>query len=477
MDYERTGREKSVIVMIREKALSDQAVKEKDYDVFMKQYMKVALWLFEHEVPHTANYTYLLDLVASFNKDLCRFAQTRDSNATYRSTTTCTEFMELMSDVLDEEATVKLKKSIDTFGSWALLADETSIHGVSFLGIYARYLETDTCDKVKEEMIDIKPIESTKAVALFEVIDDSLKTRGINIKTLKCVSFDGAAVMSSPVNGLYGHMKVRWELPYLVFQHCRAHRLQLVGRDAARNCPQAELALGSTAQTLYIYFHKSNKKLELLKKISLMHPDYDGYVRRLVEVAPTRWLSYSQAIGRLLKVYDHRFNKDTELLITMLPFYEEAWPESLPIVAAQLGFDGGRLSDEGKNVKRHCEHSTTLSYREVGKNFWMRFLSDSYTRAMFPEHRLLAAMHLTMPLGSCSVERCFSYTTRIACDSRAALTGVHISALVRISQNGPTCPALAEIKIQSSEDDNSEDEMNTFLQKVLAKWRMSPRRL
>ena len=218
----------------------------------MKQYMTVAVWLFEHEVPHTASYTSLLDLVASFNKDLCRFAQTRESNATYRSTTTCTEFMELMSDVLNEEATVKLNKSIDTFGSWALLADETSIHGVSFLGIYARYLETDTCDKVKEEMIDI-----------------SLKTREIKIKTLKCVSFDGAAVMSSPVNGLYGHMKVRWELPYLVFQHCWAHRLQLVGRDAARNCHQAKLAL-STAQTLYIYyFHKCNKKLELLKKISL----------------------------------------------------------------------------------------------------------------------------------------------------------------------------------------------------------------
>ena len=157
--------------------------------------------------------------------------------------------------------------------------------------------------KLKKKMIDTRSIESTEAVALFEVIGDSMKTRGINMKTLKCGSFDGAAVMSSPVNGLYGHMKVRWELPYLVFQHCRAHRLQLVGRDAARNCPQAELALG-TAQTLYIYFHKSNKKLELLKKISLMHPNYDGYVRRLVEVAATRWLSYSQAIGRLLKVYD-----------------------------------------------------------------------------------------------------------------------------------------------------------------------------
>ena len=46
VDYEKIGREKSVVAMIREKALFDQASKDKDYDVFIKQYMKVALWLF-----------------------------------------------------------------------------------------------------------------------------------------------------------------------------------------------------------------------------------------------------------------------------------------------------------------------------------------------------------------------------------------------------------------------------------------------
>ena len=83
--------------------------------------------------------------------------------------------MELISD---EEATVKLKKSINTFGSWSLMADETSIHGVSFLGVYVSYLETDTFDKVAEEMIDCWPIKSTKAESPFEVIDDSLRTAG-----------------------------------------------------------------------------------------------------------------------------------------------------------------------------------------------------------------------------------------------------------------------------------------------------------
>ena len=96
----------------------------------------------------------------------------------------------------------------------------------------------------------------------------------------------------------------------------------------------------------------------------------------------------------MLVEINHRFNKDTELLATMLPFDEEAWQDCIPIVAAQLGFDRGRLCDEGKNVKRHCENHKALSDRKMGKNFWMRFLSDSYTRAMYPEH--------------CRLQQCYS---------------------------------------------------------------------
>ena len=48
-------------------------------------------------------------------------------------------------------------------------------------------------------MIGCWPINSTRAEALFEVINECLRKRRIDITTLKCVYFDGAAVMSSPV--------------------------------------------------------------------------------------------------------------------------------------------------------------------------------------------------------------------------------------------------------------------------------------
>ena len=70
-----------------------------------------------------------------------------------------------------------------------------------------------------EELLFITAVTSTKAEALFEAINVGLSSRNTTINCLKCVSFDGAAVMSSTDKGLYGLMKCHWNLPHLVYQH------------------------------------------------------------------------------------------------------------------------------------------------------------------------------------------------------------------------------------------------------------------
>ena len=85
---------------------------------------------------------------------------------------------------------------------------------------------------------------------------------------------------------------------------------------------------------------------------------------------------------------------------------------------------------------------------------------------------------LILPLGSCAVERCFSYSTRICSDSRSALTLSHVADLVRISQQGPEFPKISEIQwpfnLRHLVPNNSLDE---FINEVFNLWRMSPRRL
>ena len=136
-----SGATQSVVDQLTNRALHDAALRGKDAETYVKKYMKVALCLFKEEIPHTTKIEKLLDLICSMESDICHFAQTRDKNATYRSTTTTSEFMHLMDNILDDEVSIRLRCSINEYGAYTIMADETSINNNSFLRVYARFLE------------------------------------------------------------------------------------------------------------------------------------------------------------------------------------------------------------------------------------------------------------------------------------------------------------------------------------------------
>ena len=293
------GEKRSLIDVMTDQAIAQKAKKEHDTDDSVKKHMRAAYWLFKYEIAHTANFERLVSLLCMYDEELCHFAQTRAITATYRSKTTVTEFLELMSNVLDTSTATLIKRSISIFHGWTLMADETSLHGESLLGVYARFIHPDSFEPI-EDMIQCVSIHSTKAIDIFNSIEVVLKMRNLDTSELKCVSFDGAATMSSPINGVYGLMKSTWKLPNLVFQHCRAHRLQLVTKAVAKDSQIVSDGL-FTAQALYRFFNKSNKKLQLLKGFA--HELSEGKAVELVGVAPTRWLSHGNAVKRILKLY------------------------------------------------------------------------------------------------------------------------------------------------------------------------------
>ena len=95
---------------------------------------------------------------------------------------------------------------------------------------------------------------------------------------------------------------------------------------------------------------------------------------------------------------------------------------------------------------------------------------------MFIEHSSISVLMLV--LGSCSVERCFSYSSRICSDSRSALTLYHVADLVRISQQGPEFPKISEINWPFDlQEILPNSHLNEFIDKVFVLWRMSPIRL
>ena len=117
-------------------AIADSKRRESDKEEFMTKYMKLALFLFEEEIPHTTKSNTPVDLICSFDTSLCHFAQTSEQNAHYGSHESVSDFMQAM----NERMSIKLCSSINKYGRWSLLADETSISNKSFLDVYARFL-------------------------------------------------------------------------------------------------------------------------------------------------------------------------------------------------------------------------------------------------------------------------------------------------------------------------------------------------
>ena len=134
-----------------------------------------------------------------------------------------------------------------------------------------------------------------------------------------------------------------------------------------------------------------------------------------------------------------RFGEDTELLASMVAFTHLTWSAMRPRVSSAFDFEETKLTNEFLSLERHCELSAAISDVKNTpssiNNFWIESVSDPYTTQMYHEHARISALMLTMPIRSCSVERCFSYYTRIGGNyKRKSLSSDHLQQLVRISQ-------------------------------------------
>ena len=96
-------------------------------------------------------------------------------------------------------------------------------------------------------------------------------------------------------------MKRNWNLPRLVYQHCKVHRLQLISKAVNKDFPVVDDSIAGV-QVLYTFFQKSNKKYELLREQTAQNPTAQGRFKGLMGIASTRWLSHSCAISRALDI-------------------------------------------------------------------------------------------------------------------------------------------------------------------------------
>ncbi|TNN00797.1 hypothetical protein fugu_012043 [Takifugu bimaculatus] len=104
--------------------------------------------------------------------------------------------------------------------------------------------------------------------------------------------FDGAAVMSSGLNGVQAKVKER--PPLALFIHCYAHRLNLVLTQGASKLKECKIFFAHL-NGLSAIFSRSPRRTQLLDKICQ---------RRLPRVAPTQWQYTSRVVNTVFEKRD-----------------------------------------------------------------------------------------------------------------------------------------------------------------------------
>ena len=175
----------------------------------------------------------------------------------------------------------------------------------------------------------------------------------------------------------------------------------------------------------------------------------------------------------LVAELSRRFGSETEMIIGMVIFNNEEWINKIKYLKL-LGINLQILADEVRVISKHIKLSPQIDTSNPFK-FWQSFLKDQYTRITYPKYSCVSTLMLGLSLGSCVVERCFSYSTRICSDSRSALTLSHLADLVRISQQGPEFPQILEIQCPSNLENISPNStaLDEFIDVVFHLWRMS----
>ena len=128
-------------------------------------------------------------------------------------------------------------------------------------------------------------------------IETFLVAKGIDIKNIRFMGFDGCATMSGTHKGLQRRMTNA--SPYAVYINCRNHRLALCLKHLTKTYPLL-CEVDNTLLSLFNLFEYSPKKLAVFLSIQKAYGQ-----RPLIRVkaSMTRWISHLHASVRFIERY------------------------------------------------------------------------------------------------------------------------------------------------------------------------------
>lgn len=189
-------------------------------------HLKCMYWVIKAEVSHTTNFESLIELCESLGCEYLKKIRKAD-NAKYTSEQFMQEVVEVLGKVVHDD-TVKEVKASPYF---AILADETTdIAVLEQLILYSRYISDKRM--IKCSFLGTFELTDCKAQTITDKICSMCKDLDLSMNEKMCgFGSDGASAMIGNRNGVAAKLKEK--VPWLVNNHCVAHRLALASSQAA----------------------------------------------------------------------------------------------------------------------------------------------------------------------------------------------------------------------------------------------------
>ena len=172
------------------------------------------------------NFNFFLNWKAKTDDDPAQYLKFAQPNTKYTSPQIQNEIISLC----DKEIRDRIVQQIPKY--WSVMADETQdCSSTEQLTMCSRFVNKDY--EVCKEFLGFVKLASMDAETVARNILDAVRQWGLNLECLVGQGYDGAAVMSSSINGVQA--KIAAEYPNATYVHCRSHVLTLALSSSCKN--------------------------------------------------------------------------------------------------------------------------------------------------------------------------------------------------------------------------------------------------
>ncbi|XP_035673668.1 zinc finger protein 862-like [Branchiostoma floridae] len=251
--------------------------------------LRTVYWLVKEEV---ANRKYASLLELQREQGLAEVKNLNAGrNATHTSPTTFNELLRCLNEVVERRVT----REVNASPCVAIGIDEsTDRSSEKHVVVVVRYVRVHTAELITT-FLKCEKVNDGKAPTIYGTTRAVLDNYGIPVRKVLGLGMDGAAVMSSDMNGVTGLL--HRDNPFALAVHCVCHRLQLAVSQAAKNIPQIK-STSLLVDSIYNYIMLSpNRLAEFNALVDVLGEEY----LKLKHSYEIRWLSMGEAVRSVIE--------------------------------------------------------------------------------------------------------------------------------------------------------------------------------